>query len=391
MIWIKRCKSLGGSMNVTPASARFSPGQSVRAGADVLRTHLPPLAPELQADFDLQVERDIARLLPVVGPLCGLFVILFWTWDSWIDASHAALALRIRVAMIMLGALAYGQGRLRWSPFWRCAWLYATHAGAVLLCAALPAQGLVLALPGVTGAMFMLALIEPRPRNFLLAVLPSSALLVLLAALRLPLPLFLETVLLYALSLPLALGVALANLGLRRRAFLSEHALLNTVRHDSLSGALSRAYVTELGRHDVALALRYGHPLSLAMLDIDWFKRVNDTYGHACGDKALCALVTACRSSLRASDYVGRIGGEEFICVMPQTGPGDALACAERIRNDVAALSLPTPSGPLGFTVSIGIATLGGRQDWEGLLRAADAAMYAAKAAGRNRTVMADV
>jgi len=238
----------------------------------------------------------------------------------------------------------------------------------------------------------MLAMIEPRPRDFLLAVAAPSALIFVLTALRLPTPLSLDAMLLYALSLPLALGVALANLALRRRAFLAENALLHTVRHDSLSGALSRGYVTELGRHDLALALRYGHPLSVAILDIDWFKRVNDTHGHAVGDQALCALVRTCSSGLRASDYIGRIGGEEFVCVMPEAGPEEALTCAERIRKDIAALSLPTASGPLRFTVSIGIATLGERRrDWDALLQAADAAMYDAKKTGRNRTVLADV
>jgi diguanylate cyclase (GGDEF)-like protein len=355
----------------------------------MLRRFLPPLAPSLQSAFDVQVERDIGRLLPVLGPVCGLFVILFWIWDAWIDPAHAGTALRIRVAMVVLGALAYAQGRMRWSPSWRCAWLYATHAGALAVCAALPAEGLALALPSMTGAMFVLALVEPRPRHFLLDLLPPSALLVVLAALRLPPPLFLNTMLLYALSLPLALGAALANLGLRRRAFLAEHTLLHAVRHDSLSGALSRGYLTELATHDIALARRHGRPLAVAMLDIDWFKQVNDTFGHACGDRALCALVSVCRTSLRAGDYIGRVGGEEFVCVMPETGAAAALACAERIREDIGALRLSTASGTLRFTVSIGVAVLGGDQaDWETLLGAADAALYEAKAAGRNRTLL---
>lgn len=378
-------------MDGSVAPNRISARRLVQTCAEMLRKHFPPIAPDLQADFDRQADRDLARLLPVLGPLCGLFVLLFWAWDTWIDDAHAALALRIRVALVVLGALSYGEGRLRWRPAWRCAWLYLTHAGAVMLCAALPAEGLLLALPGVTGAMFMLAMIEPRPREFLLAVTAPSVLLFILAAQRLPAPYSQDAMLLYALSLPLALGVALANLVLRRRAFLAENALLHTVRHDSLSGALSRAYVTELGRHDLALALRYGRPLSLAMLDIDWFKRVNDTYGHASGDLALCALVQTCKAGLRASDYIGRLGGEEFVCVMPEASLEDARTCAERIRKDIAALSVPTAAGPLRFTVSIGIATLGkGLRDWDSLLGAADAAMYEAKSTGRNRTLLAE-
>jgi diguanylate cyclase (GGDEF)-like protein len=376
-------------MHRTAASAHSAPRKRL-VDADALRRLFLPLPLDQQPAFDLQVEHDIAQLLPLLGPMCGVFVILFGAWDAWLAPLQAATALRIRVAMVLLGAIAYGPSCLPWSPSRRCAWLYATHAGAVVACAALPPQGLVLALPGITGVMFLLALVEPRPRRFLLAVLPPSVLLVGLAALRLPPSLFLNTVLLYGLSLPLALAAALASLALRRRSFLAEQVVLHAFRHDSLSGALSRGYVTELAMHDVALARRHGRPLAVAMLDIDWFKRVNDTFGHACGDQALCALVTACRAGLRASDYVGRIGGEEFVCVMPEACPEDALACAERIRRSIAALSLPTALGPLRFTVSIGVAVLDHQlADWPALLRAADTAMYQAKKAGRNRTVLA--
>jgi diguanylate cyclase (GGDEF)-like protein len=93
---------------------------------------------------------------------------------------------------------------------------------------------------------------------------------------------------------------------------------------------------------------------------------------------------------MRASDYLGRIGGEEFVCVMPVTSAGGAVACAERIRNDIAELRVPTASGTLQVTVSLGVAVLDHKSsDWEALLRAADAALYRAKEAGRNRSVLA--
>ncbi|WP_162600511.1 MULTISPECIES: diguanylate cyclase [unclassified Massilia] len=342
--------------------------------------------------FDDELDRSLAQLLPVLGPVFGVFLLLFAAWDYWIDPAQAALTLRIRVVMALLGMLAYRQGRLRWSAGWRCAWLYATQAGAMVACAALLSQGLMLALPGVTGAMFVLALIEPRPWRFMLAALAPSALLVLAAALTLPAMLFLNTVLLLGVSWVLALGVARANLRLRRRAWVAEQAVLHAVRHDSLSGALARGYVTELATHDVALARRHGRRLAVAMLDIDNFKQINDRHGHATGDLALSALVGACREMLRSTDYIGRIGGEEFVCVMPEAGTEDAVACAERIRTNIARLCLATDAGPLHFTVSIGVAVLGRQHaDWPELLRAADLAMYAAKQAGRNRTVLAPV
>lgn len=349
-----------------------------------------PLPGELEAAFDAGLDAGLARLLPVLGPAFGLFVILFSAWDAWLDPAHVAATVRVRVALVLLGLPAYGAARLPWSPATRCAWVYATHVGAMVACAAILPGGLVLALPGVTVALFLLALVEPRPRRFVLATLPSSVLLVLLAALSLAPASLLQVLLLYALCWPLALGVALATLQLRRRAFLAEQAVLDEVRHDSLSGALSRRYVIELALHDLALAQRHGRPLALAMLDIDRFKCVNDTWGHAAGDRALCALVSACKDKLRASDYIGRIGGEEFVCVMPETDADEAMACAERMRNAVAALRVPAGRQTLSFTVSAGVAVLGPEHGgWEELLQAADAALYRAKESGRNRTVLA--
>ena len=355
-----------------------------------LRGALVPFAPAQEALFDAQIDRDIERLLPVLGPVLGLFVLLFGAWDAWIDPVHAGTTLRLRIVLVLLGAPAYLRGRLHASASLRCAVVYATHAGAMTVSAALLRDGLVLALPGLTGAPFVLALVEPRPRRWLASALASLGLFALLAAHALDGRQFPACVLLYALTLALAGGVALVTLVLRRRAFAAGQALLQAARHDSLTGALARGYVTELARHDVALARRHGRPLAVAMLDIDLFKRVNDTHGHAAGDAVLCAMVAACRRCLRASDYLGRIGGEEFVCVMPEAGADDALACAERIRTEIAATRVPTAAGPLRVTVSIGVAVLGPERDrWDTLLRAADAALYRAKAEGRDRTVLA--
>jgi diguanylate cyclase (GGDEF)-like protein len=349
-----------------------------------------PFATADESAFNAQIDRDIARVLPVLGPVLGIFVVLFGIWDAWIDPAQAATTLRVRVGLVVLGALGYVEGRLHWSVPLRCAVVYATHVGAMTVGAALLHDGLALALPGLTGALFILALIEPRPRRWLVTALASMLLFLLLAVLVLPRRLFLDGVLLYALSVPLAGGVALATLTLRRRAFAAGLALLNATRHDSLTGALSRGYVTELAQHDVALARRHGRPLAVAMLDIDHFKQVNDTYGHPAGDRVLCAMVAACRHCLRSSDYLGRIGGEEFVCVMPEAAAGDAMACAERMRREIAAARTPTDSGTLRVTVSIGVAVLDRTHGTlDALLGAADAALYQAKDAGRDRIVLA--
>ncbi|MVW60643.1 diguanylate cyclase [Massilia sp. NEAU-DD11] len=364
--------------------------QSCRDGWMHARDALAPFADKAEADFDAQLDDGIARLLPVLGPVLGLFVVLFGMWDAWIDADRAATTLRVRVALVLLGAPAYAHGRLRWSVPVRCVAVYATHAGAMAVSAALLRDGLLLALPALTGALFVLALVEPRPRRWLATALSSLLLFIGLAGLALSGPALLDSVLLYALSIPLAGGVALVTLALRRRAFAAEQALLDATRHDNLTRALSRGYVTELALHDVALARRHGRRLAVAMLDIDHFKRVNDTHGHAAGDLVLRAVVDTSRRCLRATDYLGRVGGEEFVCVMPEASAADALACAERIRGAVAALHVPTAAGTLRVTVSLGVAVLD-REDgtWEALLRQADAALYRAKNAGRDRIVLA--
>lgn len=349
-----------------------------------------PLAPDDRAGFDTELDRSIGELLPILGPALGLLVILFTAWDAWIDAAHVAWTLRIRIGMVALGAFGYARWRAGLPPRRRLALVYVTHVGAMTVSAAMLDGGLVLALPGLTGVLFLLALLEPRVRRWLAVASVPAVLFVLFAALRLPRTLFVNSVLLYAATALLACCVAFVTNGLRRRAFLAEKALLHASRYDSLSGALARGYVSELARHDVAVARRHNHPLAAAMLDIDHFKRVNDSHGHPVGDQVLAAFAAVCRGAMRMSDYLGRIGGEEFVCVMPETDLGDAVACAERIRVAVAAMTVPTAAGPLHITVSIGVAALDRRQgDWPSLLSAADAALYRAKASGRDRTVAA--
>jgi len=348
----------------------------------------PHLAPGQSAQFDAYLDRHVACWFPVLGPLLGAFVILFGAWDRWIDPSRADASLVLRIVLVVAGVPAYADARL--SARTRCLLLYGTHVGAMTAAAARLEHGLVAALPALTGAMFVLALIEPRPRRWLACTLAPTILFLSLAAGALPRAAFLNSALLYALSWLLAGAVAAMHVRQWRRIYLAEQALLRASRYDSLSGALSRGYLTELATRDVALALRHGRPLAISMLDIDFFKGVNDTYGHGAGDRVLYAMAQACTAGLRASDYFGRIGGEEFVCVMPETSMEDALACAERMRTDIAALEVPSDVGPLHITVSLGVAVLDASHDsWEALLCAADAALYRAKATGRNRTVLA--
>jgi diguanylate cyclase (GGDEF)-like protein len=157
-----------------------------------------------------------------------------------------------------------------------------------------------------------------------------------------------------------------------------------------LSGAFNRGYLNELAVREVARAKRHHRPLAVAMLDIDHFKRVNDTYGHAIGDTVIQRLVATCHRTQRRTDYFGRIGGEEFVCVMPETDADEALKCAERMRTSIEALRTDTQQGMVQFTVSIGVAVLDDTHaDWPAVLAGADSALYRARETGRNRTVLA--
>lgn len=181
-----------------------------------------------------------------------------------------------------------------------------------------------------------------------------------------------------------------------------EAELIVLAATDELTGIHNRRRFLELLRDEVARCARYGHSVSLAMLDIDNFKRINDSYGHAVGDEVLRSLTAVIGRSLRATDVFGRLGGEEFAVLLTETGPEAALGACARIVGSVAATGAETSVGRISLTVSMGLvtafpcleacATDGGKAfacdlDPDVLLRQADDALYRAKAEGKNRVV----
>ena len=149
----------------------------------------------------------------------------------------------------------------------------------------------------------------------------------------------------------------------------------------------NRRHFLELCEKELDRAQRYDHPLALMMMDIDHFKRVNDTYGHAAGDEVLKQLAASCTANLRGPDILGRLGGEEFAVAMPGCGIEAADHVAERLRRTLAKIEVPSEQGTISFTISIGVIAREVGAGLDAALDRADKAMYAAKQGGRNRVV----
>jgi diguanylate cyclase (GGDEF)-like protein len=172
------------------------------------------------------------------------------------------------------------------------------------------------------------------------------------------------------------------------RRYESERALEFSSRTDPLTGLANRRHFMPLLQAEINRSRRTLHPLSLMMIDIDHFKEVNDRFGHATGDLAICALARQCIQMTREVDTVARMGGEEFAVLMPATNLDSAKTLAERLRREVAESVTTSSQGDIvSFTISIGVAEWNEAQnpDGETLLATADARLYRAKEEGRNR------
>ena len=165
----------------------------------------------------------------------------------------------------------------------------------------------------------------------------------------------------------------------------AELASLTLANVDPLTGALSRRHFLAVAEQELARSRRYAAPLMVLMLDLDHFKRINDQHGHAAGDAVLQDFVLAVRSLLRESDLIGRLGGEEFAVLLPNTEAPGGRALAERIVERVRACRVESAGQQLSYTVSIGASCLSDQPAFPALLDQADIALYRAKAAGRDR------
>jgi diguanylate cyclase (GGDEF)-like protein len=189
----------------------------------------------------------------------------------------------------------------------------------------------------------------------------------------------------------------LAELRARLRAAMRLDHLLRLLAEradvDGLTGLGNRAAFDKRWAEKVAECRRYGQPLSLALLDVDYFKRINDTYGHPAGDVVLVGLAQLLQRESRTPDIACRYGGEEFALIMPSTGPEEARVVAERIREAIAGMSWGRQPDT-GVTISVGLAGCSGpvgEVTPEAWLEAADQNLYAAKRGGRDRVIATDL
>lgn len=169
----------------------------------------------------------------------------------------------------------------------------------------------------------------------------------------------------------------------------SNRELFRLATLDPLTGIFNRREFFIRGENEIERNNRYNTPLSLLMLDIDYFKRVNDTFGHANGDRVLKQFVQTCKIQIRSTDIFARLGGEEFALLLPESGPEEARVTAERIRREIENQAVSSDSeGNIYITVSIGIsAKTVENPTLSRMIQDADNALYQAKSMGRNRVI----
>ena len=175
----------------------------------------------------------------------------------------------------------------------------------------------------------------------------------------------------------------------RRRADAQVDHLRTLATIDGLTGVYNRRYFLALAEAEWNRSRRYHRPLALLMIDIDHFKAVNDRYGHDVGDQVIAGVAKICMDGKRHSDVVGRMGGEEFAVLLPETSSAEAAVVAERLRIAVSMLVLPIGDPTPSVSISVGVSDARDASQIADFLKQADLALYEAKRTGRNRVALA--
>ncbi|MGQ9671286.1 MAG: GGDEF domain-containing protein [Desulfosoma sp.] len=190
-------------------------------------------------------------------------------------------------------------------------------------------------------------------------------------------------------ELQVRVGIGRRIIALHEELVATREALRVQATRDALTGTYNRGAAYQRLVEEVDRAVREKQPLSLLMMDIDHFKKINDTYGHLVGDHVLKETVARVQSVIRSYDIVGRFGGEEFLVVLPHADTDFAIAVAERIRAAVSNRPILSGSVAVSVTLSAGVATARGPSVPDALIQSADEALYLAKRTGRNRVCVA--
>jgi diguanylate cyclase (GGDEF)-like protein len=359
-----------------------------------------PFPPELESQFRAARARGLAVTngTPAYFGLSASMMLLFSIWDWIVDPAAWATALVIRLAavavIIATGITQRLTGTIEWAP--TLAKVRFSAAVLAVACAnAVVRDGYILGLPGLVAVFLGGPYIVLDKRDyFLTTLLPLAGVAIVMFATGVDRLAVINAA--FFLTLTIVVGLMLARVfeATNRRAFAAEQALMREARTDSLTRLANRRSVEEHAVAELRRQARSGRPTALVLCDIDHFKQINDDRGHDVGDRTICAVGDRIKSVIRATDRVGRWGGEEFLVVLPETTEGDAAALAERMRAAIEEMSIPGGSGG-GVTLSAGVAAMmpdsaaSESEAFDRLLKAADAALYRAKTYGRNRVTTA--
>lgn len=359
---------------------------------DDLRNLLFPSEAFAQKKFD-----DHRRFTGVMLVILAIFLPMLWVWDYVTDpvGAHDTVGLRLMYLLLLPVAAGFWAGKVR-RGFLKVAMPVALIAAEAMFVEILNRleTGMVFGLAGFMYCTFITILIGQclsLARG--IAYMVIAAALPQLMALAGLAPGFSQAH--YGSLIWPAAGLAILSQTVFAieylRRYRLEMRLLQLSETDPLSGIGNRRFFMRRLREEVARARRLAQPLTLLMLDIDHFKRINDTHGHLLGDMVICAFAAALREGVRDIDIVARIGGEEFAVLLLGSSTERAATVAERIRATAESSSVSSPDGrALTYTVSIGVAQLLSEDSHDlAVFGRADAALYAAKAAGRNRVVSA--
>jgi diguanylate cyclase (GGDEF)-like protein len=206
----------------------------------------------------------------------------------------------------------------------------------------------------------------------------------------------LATMLVFALTIGRCMFLGMFSSSMQQSLYQSGQKLKEAYKRieelaelDELTGSFNRRCIMRMLDEEIARARRSGAPCSIALIDLDWFKRINDAYGHPTGDEVLRTFAITMFANIRGADRFGRYGGEEFLLVLPDMAADNAVRALDRLRAIIADLDWSAFSPGMQVTISAGVATLRPNENPDIFLARADSALYAAKARGRNRIASA--